>query len=178
MHIVLPCDIHQTRLLVKELVNYPYPVYIRVGRNAVPNVYESENIEFKIGKANTLLDGTDITLIGTGETVYHCYQAGKMLHEKGIKARVIDMHSLKPFDREIVEKAARETGKIITVEEHSVFGGLGGAVVEVVSQAHPVPVKILGIPDENAVLGTPLQIFNHYGLDTQGIFDAALKFLK
>ena len=149
MHIVLPSDIYQTKKLVEELVDYPHPVYIRVGRNAVPNVYESENIEFKIGKANLLLDGDDLTIIGTGETVYHCLQAGKRLHEQGIKARVIDMHTLKPLDKEIIEKAARETGRIITVEEHSISGGLGGAVAEVVAQSTPVPMRILGIPDEN-----------------------------
>lgn len=174
MHIVLPCDIYQTKKLVEELVDYPYPVYVRVGRNAVPNVYEDENIEFKIGKANLLLDGNDLTIIGTGETVYHCLQAGKKLHEQGIKARVIDMHTLKPFDREIVEKAARETGKIITVEEHSIYGGLGGAVAEIVSQSTPVPMRIVGIPDENAILGTSLQIFRHYGMDTDGILETAL----
>jgi transketolase len=174
MHIVLPCDIRQTKKLVEELVDYPFPVYIRVGRNAVPNVYEDETMEFKIGKANLLLDGDALTIIGTGETVYHCLQAGKRLHEQGIKARVIDMHTLKPFDKEIVEKAARETGKIITVEEHSVFGGLGGAVAEIVAQNIPVLMRILGIPDENSVLGTPLEIFNHYGIDADGIYKTAL----
>ncbi len=176
MHIVLPSDIHQTKKLVEELVDYPFPVYIRVGRNAVPNVYENENIEFKIGKAYLLLDGDDLTIIGTGETVYHCLQAGKKLHEQGIRARVIDMHTLKPFDREIVEKAARETGKIITVEEHSIFGGLGGAVAEIVAQSTPVPMRILGIPDENSINGTALQIFNHYGIDAEGILKTALLF--
>ncbi len=174
MHIVLPCDIYQTNLLVRELINYPHPVYIRVGRNAVPNVYENSTIEFKIGKANLLLDGNDLTIIGTGETVFHCLQAGRKLHAQGIKARVIDMHTLKPFDREIVEKAARETGRIITVEEHSIFGGLGSAVAEITSQEHPVPMRILGIPDETAVHGTPLEIFKHYGLDSDGIVKAAL----
>jgi transketolase len=178
MHIVLPSDIYQTKKLVKELINYPYPVYIRVGRNAVPNVYENENVDFKIGKANTLLDGNDITLIGTGETVYHCYVAGKRLQQEGIGARVIDMHTLKPFDREIIEKAASETKKIMTVEEHSIFGGLGSSVAEIVSQTNPVPMKILGIPDENAVHGTALEIFAHYGIDANGIYDAAIRFLN
>jgi len=178
MHIVLPCDIYQTKRLVQELIDYPYPVYIRVGRNAVPNVYENENIEFKIGKANLLLDGNDLTIIGTGETVYHCLQAGKRLHEQGISARVIDMHTLKPFDREIVLKAAQETGRIITVEEHSIYGGLGSAVAEIVSQSIPVPMRILGIPDENAITGTSQQIFKHYGIESEGIFAAALAMCK
>lgn len=169
MHIVLPSDIYQTKKLVEKLVDYPYPVYIRVGRNAVPNVYENEDIKFEIGKANVLLEGDDLTIIGTGETVFHCLDAGKKLHEQGIKARVIDMHTLKPFDKEIVEKAARETGKIITVEEHSIFGGLGSAVAEIVAQTGNATLKILGIPDEFAIHATPIEIFKYYGIDADGI---------
>jgi transketolase len=178
MHVVLPCDIYQTKKLVEELIDYPYPVYIRVGRNAVPNVYESENVEFKIGKANQITEGNDLAIIGTGEMVYHCLEASKTLKEKGINARVIDMHTLKPFDKEIVEKAAIETGRIITVEEHSIFGGLGSAVAEIVSQTHPVPVKILGIPDEFAIHGKPLEIFHHYGIDAEGIVKTALAMIR
>ncbi len=169
MYIVLPSDIYQTKKLVEKLVDYPYPVYIRVGRNAVPNVYENEDIKFEIGKANVLLEGDDLTIIGTGETVFHCLDAGKKLHEQGIKARVIDMHTLKPFDKEIVEKAARETGKIITVEEHSIFGGLGSAVAEIVAQTGNATLKILGIPDEFAIHATPIEIFKYYGIDAEGI---------
>lgn len=178
MQVVLPCDIYQTKKLVESLVDYPFPVYVRVGRNAVPNVYENENIEFQIGKANLLLDGDDLTIIGTGETVFHCLEAGKRLHEQGIKPRVIDMHTLKPFDKEIIEKAARETGKIITVEEHSIYGGLGGAVAEICSQSYPAKLKILGIPDEFAIHATPLEIFKQYGIDTEGVLKSALDFLK
>lgn len=178
MHIVLPCDIHQTEKLVHQLIDYPYPVFIRVGRNAVPNVYEKNNCNFEIGKANLLLDGDDLTIIGTGETVYHCLTAGKKLLENGIKARVIDMHTLKPFDKEIVKKAAKETGRIITVEEHSIFGGLGSAVAEIVTQNSPVPMRILGIPDETVIHGSPVQIFKHYGLDSEGIFQTAVNLIK
>jgi transketolase len=179
MHIALPCDIFQTKKLVEQLVDYPYPVYVRVGRNAVPNVYESENFDFAIGKANILLNGEDLTIVGAGETVYHCLQAAKMLKAKGVSARVVDMHTLKPFDKKTVETAAAETGKIITVEEHSIFGGLGAAVAETVAQCgNPVPMKILGIPDENVVHGTPLQIFKHYGIDAEGIVAAAGEILN
>ncbi len=178
MHIILPCDIYQTEKLVHELINYPYPVFIRLGRNAVPNVYEEDNVPFKIGKSNTLLDGSDLTIIGTGETVFHCLTAGKKLRDEGINARVIDMHTLKPFDKEVVIKAARETGKIITVEEHSIFGGLGGSVAEIVALNYPVPMRILGIPDETAPHGTSAEIFKYYGLDSEGIYKAALKFLN
>lgn len=177
MNIVLPCDARQTRRLVQLLVDYPEPVYVRVGRAAVPDVYESDDFDFALGKANVLLDGTDITIIGTGETVYHAYRAGLALQEKGILARVLDMASIKPCDEAAVLKAAAETGRIITVEEHSRFGGLGAMVAEIISE-HPVPLKILGIPDENVIHGNSNEIFAHYGLDSDGIVKTALDFLK
>ncbi len=178
MNVVLPCDARQTRRLVMELVDFPEAVYVRVGRNAVPDVYENDDFPFELGKANTLLEGNDLTVIGTGETVYHCYEAGKRLRKEGIKARVLDMHTLKPADTEAIIKAAKETGRIITVEEHSMFGGLGGIVAETVCRHCPVPVRILGIPDENAIHGKPLEIFHHYKLDSDGIYQTAIDFLK
>ncbi|WP_128331898.1 transketolase family protein [Apibacter sp. HY039] len=177
IQVIFPSDIYQTKKLTEILVDHEYPVYVRMGRNAVPNVYDNENFDFQIGKANTLMEGNDITLIGTGETVYHCLQAGKKLKEKGIYARVIDMHTLKPADTEIIKKAARETGKIITVEEHSIYGGLGAIVTETLSE-NPVPVKILGIPDENTIHANALEIFHHYGIDSEGIYQSTLEFLK
>lgn len=177
MNIVLPSDARQTRKLVKLLVDYPQPVYVRVGRNAVPDVYENDDFEFALGKATMLLDGKDLTLIATGETVYHAYQAGLALRDKGIHARVLDMASIKPYDKEAILKAAKETGRIITVEEHSQFGGLGAMVVETLSE-NPVPVRIIGIPDEDVIHGKPLQIFAHYGLDKEGILKTALDFLN
>lgn len=177
MHIVLPCDARQTRKLVKQLVDYPHPVYVRVGRAAVPDVYENDDFEFTIGKANQLLDGTGLTIIGTGETVYHAYQAGLELRKQGINARVLDMASIKPCDEEAILKAAKETGRIITVEEHSQYGGLGAMVTEILSE-NPVPVRILGIPDENVVHGNSAEIFAHYGLNAEGIVKSALDFIK
>lgn len=177
MHIVLPCDARQTRKLVKQLVDYPHPVYVRVGRAAVPDVYENDDFEFAIGKAKQLLDGTDLTIIGTGETVYHAYQAGLELRKQGINARVLDMASIKPCDEEAILKAAKETGRIITVEEHSQYGGLGAMVTEILSE-NPVPVRILGIPDENVVHGNSAEIFAHYGLNAEGIVKSALDFIK
>lgn len=176
MTIILPSDACQTKKVAQMLVDYPHPAYVRVGRAPVPVIYDNDDFDFTIGKANLLLDGTDITIIGTGETVYHAYKAGKMLHEKGIKARVLDMASIKPYDKEAIVKAARETGRIITVEEHSQFGGLGSIVTETLSES-PVPVKIIGIPDEHAINGKSHEIFSYYGLDYRGIFNAAITFL-
>ncbi|MDE6393765.1 MAG: transketolase family protein [Duncaniella sp.] len=176
MNVVLPCDARQTRKLVKMLVGTDVPVYIRVGRAAVPDVYENDDFPFEFGKANMLADGNDVTIIATGETVYHAYEASKKLREKGISARVLDMAFVKPLDTEAVQKAAKETGRIITVEEHSRFGGLGAAVTETIAE-NPVPVKILGIPDEDVVHGNSKEIFAHYGLDSDGIVKTALEFL-
>ena len=177
MEVYLPCDVRQTRKLVEKLVNHPKPAYIRVGRNAVPDVYDDDNFDFELGKANMLMDGTDLTIIGTGETVYHCLEAAKMLKEQGINARVLDMHSLKPFDREAVVKAAKETGRIVTVEEHSIYGGLGGMVAEICAEECPVKVKRLGIPDENVIHASPLEVFHHYGFDAEGIVKNVLSFI-
>ena len=178
MQVVLPCDARQTRKLVKELVDYPHPVYVRVGRNAVPDVYENDDFDFHIGKSIQLQDGKDLTIIATGETLYHAFEAGKRLAAEGISTRVIDMHTLKPADTEAIVKAAEETGRIITVEEHSMYGGLGGIVTETVCQSCPVPVRILGIPDENAIDGKPLEIFHYYNLDADGIYATAKDFVK
>lgn len=177
MEVYLPCDVRQTRKLVEKLVNHPKPAYIRVGRNAVPDVYDDDNFDFELGKANMLMDGKDLTIIGTGETVYHCMEAAKTLKEQGINARVLDMHSLKPFDREAVVKAAKETGRIVTVEEHSIYGGLGGMVAEICAEECPVKVKRLGIPDENVIHASPLEVFHHYGFDAEGIVKNVLSFI-
>lgn len=177
MNVVLPPDARATAKLVRFLVDFPEPAYVRVGRAAVPDVYENDDFEFEIGKANILLEGGDLTLVGAGETLWHALQAGKALREKGVSARVLDLSWIKPFDREAVLRAARETGRILTVEEHSRFGGLGALVVEAISE-HPVPVRILGIPDENVIHGTSSEIFHYYGLDADGIARAALDFVN
>lgn len=177
MNVVLPCDARATAKLVKFLVDFPEPCYIRVGRAAVPDVYENDDFTFEIGKANVLQDGSDLTLIGAGETVWHALQAGRTLSAQGISTRVLDLSWIKPFDREAVLKAARETGRIITVEEHSRFGGLGALVTEALSE-HPVPVRILGIPDEDVIHATSPEIFHYYGLDADGIVKAAKEFVK
>jgi len=177
MTVCLPSDARYTRKLVGALTGFDKPCYVRVGRAAVPDVYENDDFDFAIGKANMLTDGKDLTIIGTGETVWHAYHAALTLREEGISCRVLDASWLKPFDGEAVVRAARETGRILTVEEHSRFGGLGAMVCETLSE-HPVPVRILGIPDENVIHGTSPEIFHHYGLDTEGIVKAAKDFIR
>lgn len=177
MTVCLPSDWRVTKKLVRFLVDYPKPCYVRVGRAAVPDVYADDNFELLPGKAITVADGTDITIVATGETVWHAWQASLRLKEQGVSARVLDCSWLKPFDEEAIRRAAKETGRIVTVEEHSQFGGLGAMVCEVLSE-NPVPVRILGIPDENVVHGTNAEIFHHYGLDAEGIASAVVSFLQ
>ena len=178
MTVVLPCDVIQTRQLTRQLARLNQPVYVRMGRGAVPDVYDDPEISFEIGRANILMQGRDITLIGCGETVCHCLEAGKRLKEKGISVRVLDMHTLKPLDVDTIRKAADETRAIITVEEHSVFGGLGAAVAEVVVQYKPVPMKILGFPDEYLLNGTSEELFRHYGLSSDNLIHEVEKILN
>ena len=165
------------RKLVHLLPDYPQPCYVRVGRAAVPEVYESDDVPFEPGKAITVCEGDDLTIVGTGETVYHAREASRALRSQGISARVLDLSWIKPFDRAAIERAARETGRILTVEEHSRFGGLGALVCEALSE-HPVPVRIIGIPDENVIHGSSPEIFHHYGMDAEGIVRSALDFLQ
>ena len=171
--IFLPADRFETEKLVRELVKYDKPAYIRIGRNPVDDVYESTYFDFEIGKANVMREGKDITIIATGETVKPAIEASDELKELGIKCRVLNMHTIKPLDEEAIIKAAKETGNIITVEEHSIYGGLGAAVSEVVVQNAPVPMKIVGIKDEAAITGTSKEIFNYYGLSKENLVKLA-----
>lgn len=176
LKIYLPADRFQTEKLTRYLAGAKESAYIRMGRDATPDVY-SADAPFVPGKANLLAQGDDLTLIATGETVFHALRAHRLLTEKGIRARVIDMHTLKPLDKEIIIRAASETGHIITVEEHSIYGGLGAAVAEVVVQSKPVKMKIIGIPDENVIHASPRDIFKHYGLTADNIANEAMKLM-
>jgi len=176
--IILPADRYETQNMVEALVNYKGPVYARIGRNPVPDIYESKKYGFKIGKAVTLKDGSDITIITTGETAKIAIDSASVLQEVGIICRVLNMHTIKPLDKNAIIKAARETGNIITVEEHSIYGGLGAAVAEVIVQNHPVCMEIIGIPDEPAITGTPAQVYDYYGLSISNITKMAKKLLK
>ncbi len=176
--IILPADRYETQNMVEALVNYKGPVYSRIGRNPVPDIYESTKYCFKIGKAVTLRNGSDITIISTGETAKIAIDSALVLQKVGIICRVLNMHTIKPLDKDAIIKAAEETGHIITIEEHSIYGGLGAAVAEVIVQNNPVHMKIIGIPDEPAIAGTPAQIYDYYGLSVSNITKIAKKLLK
>jgi transketolase len=170
MTVVLPADRFETEKVVEALIESYGPTYMRIGRNPVEDVYESLDYEFQLGKANEMHSGTDVTLIATGETVRIALDTALMLEKDGIQARVLNMHTIKPLDTEAIIKAAKETNYIVTLEEHSIFGGLGGAVSEVVSTNYPVKMKILGIPDEPAIAGTTTEVFGHYGISAPAIY--------
>jgi transketolase len=162
--VMMPADRHETKKMTEALVQYEGGVYVRIGRNPVEDVYPSDDYIFEIGKAVTMREGTDVTIIAAGETVRVALDAAHLLAEDGVSSRVLNMHTIKPLDKDAIVKAARETGRIITVEEHSIYGGLGAAVAEVVVQNHPVPVNIVGIPDEPAIAGKTAEVFRHYGI--------------
>ncbi|MBB6693499.1 transketolase family protein [Cohnella xylanilytica] len=162
--VVLPADRHETKRMTEALVGYEGGVYVRIGRNPVEDVYESDEYEFEIGKAVTMREGTDLTIVAAGETVRVALDAAEALAEEGVSCRVLNMHTIKPLDEEAIVRAATETGHLITVEEHSIHGGLGAAVAEVVVQRRPVPMRIVGIPDEPAIAGKTSEVFEHYGI--------------
>ena len=176
--VLLPADRFETKKMIEALHESDEPAYIRIGRNPVEDVYESEDFEFKIGKANTIHEGSDITIIATGETVKPALDASKELEAKGISCRVISMHTIKPLDEEIIIKASKETKGIITIEEHSIYGGLGAAVAEVVCQEAPNLMKILGIADEAAITGESKEVFNYYGLTSENLVKVVEEILK
>lgn len=176
--VVFPADRFETRNMVEAMVSFEGPVYSRIGRGPVPDVYESRNYDFEIGKAVTLINGSDITVIATGETVKISVESALALEKEGISCRVLNMHTIKPLDVGAVVNAARETRAIITVEEHSIYGGLGSAVAEVVVQYQPVKMKIIGIADEPAITGKSSEVFNYYGLTVPSILKEAKILLK
>ncbi|MTI58450.1 MAG: transketolase family protein [Firmicutes bacterium] len=178
MTVILPADRYETEKMTDELLKYCGPVYIRVGRNSVPDIHQSANFDYEIGKALTLTEGDDLTIIATGETVKSAVDSSKLLKEKGIKARVLNMHTLKPLDEKAVIKAAQETACILTVEEHSIYGGLGAVIAQTVIQNCPVPMKMIAIPDEPAIAGHQLELFEYYGISADNIAREAVNLLN
>lgn len=174
MLVCCPCDGHEMRLAVEALVNYNGPAYLRLGR-AAADIFtdEVEGYSFELGKGCTLRDGRDVTIIANGIMVAKALEAAKMLESEGVSARVIDMHTIKPLDEELVLKAAKETGCIVTTEEHSIVGGLGGAVCEYLSGVCPVPVIRHGVNDKFGRSGKAAEVLEHYGLTAEHIAQKA-----
>lgn len=172
MTIINPADAAEARLAVKAAIDHEGPVYMRFGRLAVPTIF-GEDYKFELGKGVQLADGKDVSIIATGLMVPYALEAKTALAEIGIDARVINIHTIKPIDSEIIIKAARETGAIVTAEEHNIIGGLGSAVAEVLAENAPAPMLRVGTRDVFGRSGVPARLFEIYGLDTKTIVEKA-----
>ena len=174
MSVISPSDDTQTRWAVEEISKIQGPVYMRLSRLAVPIIYD-KNQKFEIGKGIQTGKGTDGTVIATGVCVWEALEAKKELAQKGINIRVIDIHTIKPIDKEIIIKAAKETNRIITVEDHSIIGGLGSAVCEVLAEEYPCKVERMGIKDTFGKSGKPVELMEYFEIDKKAIIS---KFIK
>ena len=179
MKVLCPCDGHEMKLAVEALLNYDGPAYLRLGRAAVETVTdEVEGYRFELDKGAVLADGKDVTVIAVGMMVQLALKAREILAAEGISVRVIDMHTIKPLDNELVIKAAKETGCIVTSEEHNIIGGLGSAVAECLSENCPTPLVRHGVNDEFGRSGTAAAVLEYYGLTAEVLCDKIREALK
>lgn len=178
MRVYLPSDRFQTRKLIEALYEDTDPAYVRVGRNAVEDVYTEDNCPFEMDKATVLGEGSDVAIIACGEMVKPAVEAMKKLNEEGISAGVLDMYCVKPLDEAAVIKAAQNAKAVIVIEEHTRIGGLGSMVAQVIGENCPRKFKSLGLPDAPAIAGKSQEVFDYYGLNTDGIVAAAHALLK
>lgn len=175
MRVYLPSDRHQTKCLIESLLQDDKPAYVRVGRNPVEDIYTDENCPFEMDKATVLTEGDDVAIIACGEMVKPSYEAARLLKEKGIHACVLDMYCVKPLDVEGILKAVKDVKAVITVEEHSPFGGIGSMVSQVVGENCPKKVVNLALPDAPVITGTSKEVFDYYGLNAEGIAKKAME---
>ena len=171
MTVICPSDAVEAAAAIKAVAEYDGPCYVRLGRAAVNVINDENTYEFKIGKGVTLSEGKDVTIVATGIMVDVALAAKEELEKEGINARVINIHTLKPIDKDVLIKAAKETGAIVTVEEHNVIGGLGSAVSEVLCEEYPVPVIKVGVNDTFGESGTPDQLLEKYGLTSANVVE-------
>lgn len=169
MRVYIPSDAYQTEALTKALLKDEKPAYIRVGRNAVDPVYEEGNVPFEMDHATVVCDGSDVAIVACGEMVKPAKDAAKLLEQEDIYVRVLDMYCVKPLDREAVIETAKNVKAVVTVEEHAPFGGLGSMVAQVVGEHCPKKVVNLSLPDAPVITGTSKEVFDHYGLNAEGI---------
>ncbi len=178
MTIINPADATETYFAVKAAILHDGPVYLRLGRLAVPELFDKETYQFELGKGIELEPGTDATIVATGLMIEKALEAKKILAEEGINARVINIHTIKPIDKDILIKAAKETGAIVTAEEHNIIGGLGSAVAEVLSENFPVPMRRVGTQDVFGRSGKPAELFELYGLTAENIAKQVKEVIK
>lgn len=177
MTVINTCDYNQTKAATIAIADHKGPVYLRFGRPAVAN-FTPEDQKFEIGKAVLLQEGNDVTIVATGHLVWEALQAAESLHEQGIHAEVINIHSIKPLDNEAILASVKKTGCIVTAEEHNILGGLGESVARVLAQHHPVPQEFIGTNDTFGESGTPDQLMEKYSLNAASINKAAQKVIK
>ena len=178
MTVINPSDAVETEAAIKAISEMNGPCYVRLGRAAVNVINDRPEYKFEIGKGVTLKEGNDLTIIATGIMVDAALEASEVLKEEGINARVINIHTIKPIDSELIIKAAKETGTIVTAEEHNIIGGLGSAVAEVVTENYPVPVLKVGVKDTFGESGKPNQLLEKYGLTSKDIIEISKKALN
>ena len=178
MRVYLPSDRFQTAKLIETLLKDEKPAYIRVGRNPVEDIYTEDNCPFEMDKATVLAEGTDAAIIACGEMVRPAYEAAKLLEKDGIHATVLDMYCVKPLDKEAIVKAASNAKVVVTAEEHAPFGGLGSMVSQVVGAECPRKVLNIALPDAPVVSGTSQEVFDYYGMNTEGIAKTVKDALK
>jgi transketolase len=178
MTVIVPADAIETARVIKMLVNEYGPSYVRIPRLPTPLVYENANYELHIGKGIIMRPGTDATIIATGIMVHHALVAAEQLSREGVNTRVVNMHTIKPLDRELIIRCAGETGAIVTAEEHSIIGGLGGAVAEVLGENKPVPMSRIGTKDMFGESGKPEELLEKYGLTSKDICSAVRSVIK
>jgi len=178
MTVLQPADHIETREMMKYVVTSRHPIYLRIGRQPVPNM-NKENYKFSFGKGVTLVKGNDLAIISSGGMVYIAIEAAKELEKKGINSRVINIHTIKPIDRNIIKKAAKETKGIFTLEDHNIIGGLGSAVAEIVAEEGIItPVKRWGVRDVFGESGDPKDLYRKHKLDKEGVVSEVVKFYK
>lgn len=178
MVVCVPSDVIEAKAAVKAAIEYNGPVFLRLGRNAVPVINDRPDYTFELGKGTLLKEGEDVTIIASGIVVESAMTAAAMLKDKGINAEVINIHTIKPIDSDIIVRSARKTGKVVTVEEHSIIGGLGSAVCEVLSEQCPTPVKRLGVPDVFGTSASASVLMHEFKLDGEGVCEQILDWMK
>jgi len=175
--VVSVADAIETKKAVQAIAEYIGPVYLRLSRAEVPTIFD-DSYKFELGKGVQLTEGNDVTIIATGYMVQKSLEAAEQLKGKGINAKVLNIHTIKPIDRELIIRCAKETGAIITVEEHSIYGGLGSAVAEVLIKEYPVPMEIIGVQDSFAETGAYELLLNKYGLCAENIINSVQKVMR
>ncbi len=177
MTVIVPCDFNQTKQATIAIADFEGPVYLRFGRPSVP-IFVKPDANFQIGKADQIIEGTDVTIIACGHLVWKSIEAAQILAEKGISAEVINMHTIKPLDEKAILESIAKTRCVVTAEEHMINGGLGDSVAQVITRNNPTPQEYVGVDDSFGESGTPDELMTKYHIDTQDVVDAALRVIK